>query len=90
MVKRKRSCSELSATTSCFSSPSRPEAMEIDMSPVSPLIAKSSRYITPSHLPSRTMKRIRDNRPSEEEIHGEFSQSPKLPATDAIAHLCMG
>ncbi|KAL2756973.1 hypothetical protein ACRALDRAFT_1081011 [Sodiomyces alcalophilus JCM 7366] len=68
MVKRKRSCSELSAST-CFSSTSRPDAMETDISPVSPVIAMSSRYLTPSHLPSRTMKRIRDNRPSEEEIH---------------------
>jgi hypothetical protein len=27
----------------------------------------------PSHLPSRTMKRLRDNRPSEEVIHREYS-----------------
>ncbi|ROT39918.1 hypothetical protein SODALDRAFT_358334 [Sodiomyces alkalinus F11] len=69
MVKRKRSCSELSSSTSCFSSPSRPDRMVTDSSPVSPVVAMSSRYFTPPHLPSRTMKRVRDNRPSEEEIH---------------------
>ena len=30
------------------------------------------RLSTPSHLPSRTMKRFRDNRPSESEVHRKF------------------
>ncbi|KAI0837594.1 hypothetical protein F5Y06DRAFT_69410 [Hypoxylon sp. FL0890] len=69
VLKRKRSESELSlSSSSAFSSPARPDpfsAMDLDTSP----IRRTSRGSTPAHLPSRTMKRFRDSRPSDEEIH---------------------
>ncbi|KAI1137199.1 hypothetical protein F5Y05DRAFT_81133 [Hypoxylon sp. FL0543] len=69
VLKRKRSESELSlSSSSAFSSPPRPDpfsAMDLDTSPV----RRTSRGSTPAHLPSRTMKRFRDSRPSDEEIH---------------------
>ncbi|KAI1463224.1 uncharacterized protein F4812DRAFT_447540 [Daldinia caldariorum] len=71
-LKRKRSESELSSSSSAFGSPSRPEQlsmMEMDsIANVSP-IRQTSRSSTPSHLHSRTMKRFRNSRPSDEEIH---------------------
>ncbi|KAI8959830.1 hypothetical protein F5Y11DRAFT_331916 [Daldinia sp. FL1419] len=71
-LKRKRSESELSSSSSAFGSPSRPEQltmMDMDsIANVSP-IRRTSRSTTPSHLPSRTMKRFRNSRPSDEEIH---------------------
>ncbi|OTA64005.1 hypothetical protein K449DRAFT_380942 [Hypoxylon sp. EC38] len=69
VLKRKRSESELSlSSSSAFNSPQRPDhfsSMDLDTSP----IRRTSRSSTPSHLPSRTMKRFRDSRPSDEEIH---------------------
>ncbi|KAI0149740.1 hypothetical protein F4776DRAFT_602979 [Hypoxylon sp. NC0597] len=69
VLKRKRSESELSlSSSSAFNSPPRPDhfsSMDLDTSP----IRRTSRSSTPSHLPSRTMKRFRDSRPSDEEIH---------------------
>ena len=42
--------------------------MDLDTSP----IRRTSRSSTPAHLHSRTMKRFRDSRPSDEEIHRKF------------------
>ncbi|KAK6949385.1 hypothetical protein Daesc_009460 [Daldinia eschscholtzii] len=71
-LKRKRSESELSSSSSAFGSPSRPEQltmMDMDsVANVSP-IRQTSRSSTPSHLHSRTLKRFRNSRPSDEEIH---------------------
>ncbi|KAK1826233.1 hypothetical protein QBC39DRAFT_364969, partial [Podospora conica] len=73
VIKRKRSESELSSFSSAFSSPTRPGSQSIDT--LTGGIAQinwgslSSRSSTPNHLPSRTMKRFRDNRPSESEVH---------------------
>ncbi|GKT41619.1 uncharacterized protein ColSpa_01800 [Colletotrichum spaethianum] len=65
--KRKRSESELFTS---FNSPARSESsIESFESPISPSPVYPRAYVTPSHLPSRTMKRFRDNRPSENQIH---------------------
>ncbi|KAK2046777.1 hypothetical protein LZ31DRAFT_493204 [Colletotrichum somersetense] len=65
--KRKRSESDLFTS---FTSPARSESsIESLDSPVSPSPMYPRGYVTPSHLPSRTMKRFRDNRPSENQIH---------------------
>ncbi|CAJ2500191.1 Uu.00g030440.m01.CDS01 [Anthostomella pinea] len=77
LLKRKRSESELSfsSSSSAFSSPPRNEAAftfsNTDTSPLRFLSSARSRgsSTTPAHLPSRTMKRFRDNRPSDDEIH---------------------
>ncbi|KAB5578119.1 hypothetical protein GE09DRAFT_540897 [Coniochaeta sp. 2T2.1] len=68
ILKRKRSESEFSlSSNSTFSSPPRPGSSNfnfggMDSAPI--------RYgVAPSHLPSRTLKRLRDNRLSEEQIH---------------------
>ncbi|KAI0178936.1 hypothetical protein GGR52DRAFT_534166 [Hypoxylon sp. FL1284] len=73
VLKRKRSESELSfSSSSTFCSPPRPDQfavmMDMDGTSVSPL-RLYSRNATPAHLPSRTMKRFRDSRPSDEEVH---------------------
>ena len=73
VLKRKRSESELSFS-STFSSPPRPGSSAFDFSAMETeswgfLTSRSS---TPSHLPSRTMKRFRDNRPSEAEVHRTY------------------
>ncbi|KAI0126626.1 hypothetical protein BJ170DRAFT_413577 [Xylariales sp. AK1849] len=77
-LKRKRSESEFSiSSSSCassvFSSPPRPTdhtAMTFDLTSPSPSRPLSSRSTTTSsHLPSRTMKRFRDSRPSDAEVH---------------------
>lgn len=81
-LKRKRSESELSSSSSPFGSPSRPEQlamMDMDsMANVSP-IRRTSRSSTPSHLHSRTLKRFRNSRPSDEEIHGKSSELSSQP-----------
>ncbi|EFQ30837.1 hypothetical protein CGRA01v4_12901 [Colletotrichum graminicola] len=65
--KRKRSESDLFTS---FTSPARSDSsIESFDSPVSPSPMYPRAYVTPSHLPSRTMKRFRDNRPSENHIH---------------------
>ncbi|KAM7220807.1 Memo-like domain containing protein [Rhypophila decipiens] len=72
VLKRKRSESELSFG-SAFSSPQGPQTFDFaTSSPVGfpasrGLFSPSSRSSTPSH--GRTMKRFRDNRPSEAEVH---------------------
>ncbi|KAI5921099.1 hypothetical protein F4810DRAFT_385274 [Camillea tinctor] len=64
LLKRKRSESELSLSSSNgLGSPSK---HDITMDMAGPRIA------TPAHLPSRTMKRFRDSRPSDEEVHRKF------------------
>ncbi|KAI1090216.1 hypothetical protein F5B19DRAFT_494627 [Rostrohypoxylon terebratum] len=71
VLKRKRSESELSlSSSSAFSSPPRRDpfsSMDLDSSPI-----RTSRASTPAHLHSRTLKRFRDSRPSDEEIHRKF------------------
>ncbi|KAK3346209.1 hypothetical protein B0T25DRAFT_551387 [Lasiosphaeria hispida] len=68
--KRKRSESELSFN-STFSSPTRPGTSSFDFAAMKTDCRGpfSSRPSTPSYLHSRTMKRFRDNRPSDEEVH---------------------
>ncbi|KAI1355502.1 hypothetical protein F5Y01DRAFT_270615 [Xylaria sp. FL0043] len=84
-LKRKRSESELStSTTSTFNSPPRmnffpPQSTDIFMDtgissftahfPVSPRVHLDNKDLGLSHNPGRTMKRLRDNRPSEHEVH---------------------
>lgn len=74
VLKRKRSASELcsspsstsSSSTFSFSSPphntNNPFAFTMDPSPLA----------LPAHLPSRTLKRFRDSRPADEEVHRKF------------------
>jgi hypothetical protein len=40
--------------------------------PVSPLARYNNKNLQFSHVPGRTMKRFRDNRPSEYEVHRKF------------------
>ncbi|RNJ55160.1 hypothetical protein D7B24_008938 [Verticillium nonalfalfae] len=69
VLKRKRSSEELSSSPSSFSSsPILPGTMDMDHISPAPFAAFSSHF-TPSHLPSRTMKRFRDNRPSQDAVH---------------------
>ncbi|KAH8161040.1 hypothetical protein CIB48_g7196 [Xylaria polymorpha] len=84
-LKRKRSESELStSTTSTFNSPRRfgsisPPSADVSMDtdnfaftanfPVSPLSRFSNENLHFPHVAGRTMKRFRDNRPSEREVH---------------------
>lgn len=92
LLKRKRSDDELSCLGGGIgysSSPIRSDngdtvMMDTD-SPISPrttVLAMSpsvqhrSRSCTPSHLPSRTFKRLRNGRPSEEEVHREYTLIP--------------
>ncbi|KAI1123172.1 hypothetical protein F5Y10DRAFT_252388 [Nemania abortiva] len=104
LLKRKRSESELStSTTSTFNSPprfgsfspsSKDMSMEIDSFdfdanfPVSPLSRFSNKTIQFPHVSGRTMKRFRDSRPSEREVHqhtlsmlyaAQRQQSPSQP-----------
>ncbi|KAK5659291.1 hypothetical protein OQA88_1384 [Cercophora sp. LCS_1] len=70
VLKRKRSESEFSFNSN-FSTPPRPDTSSFEFSAMGPSswTMLGSRSSTPSHLPSRTMKRFRDNRPSEAEVH---------------------
>ncbi|KAI1170691.1 hypothetical protein F4777DRAFT_568246 [Nemania sp. FL0916] len=81
-LKRKRSESELStSTTSTFNSPPRfgsfsPQSLDISSMdidsihfPVSPLSRFSNKNLNFAQGPGRTMKRFRDNRPSESQVH---------------------
>ncbi|KAI1448783.1 hypothetical protein F5Y02DRAFT_374678 [Annulohypoxylon stygium] len=85
VLKRKRSESELSfSSSSAFSSPTRPEllsSMDIDTSPI-----RMSRSSTPAHLHSRTLKRFRDSRPSDEEIHQRTLNMLYTAQKQHIAH----
>ncbi|TLD21257.1 hypothetical protein PspLS_09110 [Pyricularia sp. CBS 133598] len=68
ILKRKRSESELSFSSQ-LSSPPRPGDAYFAF-PVTPIgLSFSTRSSNPSHLNSRTVKRHRDNRPSENEVH---------------------
>lgn len=75
-LKRKRSSSELPSSplsfASSFSSPPNNGPSMFDFTPRMGLI-------NPCHLNSRTLKRFRDNRPSQEEIHREYPIS-SIPA----------
>lgn len=78
-LKRKRSSSELSSSTSQFgSSPIRPESfMDMDVTPVYPTLSFfASRSTAHEQTSGRTMKRFRDNRPSEDEVHRTFVAIP--------------
>ncbi|KAM3474956.1 hypothetical protein MY5147_004011 [Beauveria neobassiana] len=84
-LKRKRSSSELASSplsfTSTFSSPPSKSPSMIDFTPRMGLI-------NPFHLNSRTLKRFRDNRPSQAEIHPQQQQQhqdPPSPCPDAEA-----
>lgn len=80
--------SSFSGGGTSYSSPMRPDNGDVVMmdtsgdgcSPISPRtmvlspsMQSRSRSSTPSHLPSRTFKRIRNGRPSDEEVHRESS-----------------
>ncbi|OIW28181.1 hypothetical protein CONLIGDRAFT_578933 [Coniochaeta ligniaria NRRL 30616] len=71
VLKRKRSESEFSISSgSTFSSPPRPGSSNFNFGGMDAGMNSPIRYgATASHLPSRTMKRFRDNRLPEEEIH---------------------
>lgn len=85
LLKRKRSDDELSCFSGGgvgYSSPMRSDSGDVvmmdtespisprtTMLPLSPSVQNRSRSCTPSHLPSRTFKRLRNGRPSEEEVH---------------------
>ncbi|CEJ85385.1 hypothetical protein VHEMI03755 [[Torrubiella] hemipterigena] len=62
-LKRKRSMSEMTSSTasSPFSSPLGQDSIMLNFGP--------RPFAAPAHLNSRTMKRFRDSRPSENEIH---------------------
>ncbi|GAB1317323.1 hypothetical protein MFIFM68171_07533 [Madurella fahalii] len=73
-LKRKRSDSELSSGSSTFSSMLRPDSNSFNFNAILAMDTSrrgffSPRLPMPSHLPSRTMKRFRDNRPSDAEVH---------------------
>ena len=74
-LKRKRSESELSFS-SAFSSPLRPESSSFDFGAIAMDmdIARRAESSVRAHLPSRTMKRFRNNRPSEDQVHRKFLQ----------------
>ncbi|KAJ4291482.1 hypothetical protein N0V88_006079 [Collariella sp. IMI 366227] len=72
VLKRKRSDSEMSLA-SVFSSTQRVENDRFNFDAMAAMDTArrgffAPRMATPSHLPSRTMKRFRDNRPSESEV----------------------
>ncbi|TWU76356.1 hypothetical protein ED733_006263 [Metarhizium rileyi] len=87
-LKRKRSepelCSSPCSSSSIFSSP--PSTSTIDVHP------QAFHNMPPVHLNSRTLKRFRDNRPSEDQVHQHtlhllFSaQQQQSPANPEISH----
>ena len=83
VLKRKRSDCELG---SVFSSEQRLDSGCFNFNSMSAMDTArrgffAPRVATPSHLPSRTMKRFRDNRPSEGEVYRKFSQAHFCPFT---------
>ncbi|KFY88892.1 hypothetical protein V498_06625 [Pseudogymnoascus sp. VKM F-4517 (FW-2822)] len=65
LLKRKRSDSEMSSPSYSMSpSPTQSGAIAS-----TPYMSQFGHEITPLHLSSRTRKRVRDNRPSEHQIH---------------------
>ncbi|ODA79447.1 hypothetical protein RJ55_05040 [Drechmeria coniospora] len=93
ILKRKRSVSELGLSPSpAYGSPPPPN-VELFTMDVSPRTAVFD--IPPAHLPSRTFKRFRDGRPSDDEVHGMFAEAwirrgenahsqPSLPAEHTL------
>lgn len=76
VLKRKRSESEFSFdSSSTFCSPTRLDqfanVMDTD-GDNSSFLRRFQRNTTPAHLSGRTMKRFRDSRPSDEEVHRKF------------------
>lgn len=63
-LKRKRSASELGSPCSTTSTISASSAV--------PFPYSSSPMANAPHLPSRTLKRARDSRPSDDEVHRKF------------------
>ncbi|KAF7561779.1 hypothetical protein G7046_g2391 [Stylonectria norvegica] len=74
LLKRKRSVSELttspSSSVSSFDSPPRGSTRTIDCTPI--------------HLHSRTLKRFRNSRPSDHEVHRKFYHAPTI--TRVLTH----
>ncbi|KAI1378808.1 hypothetical protein F4677DRAFT_412059 [Hypoxylon crocopeplum] len=89
VLKRKRSESELSfSSASTFNSPPRPDQftmMDMDACNTSPF-HRTSRGSTPGHLHSRTMKRFRNSRPSDEEVHQRTLNMLYTAQRQHIAH----
>ncbi|KAK4195255.1 hypothetical protein QBC40DRAFT_289344 [Triangularia verruculosa] len=72
VIKRKRSDSHLNSFSSALASPPRASSFNFDAICAMDTARRgffSPRLPTSSHMPGRTMKRFRDNRPSEEIIH---------------------
>lgn len=68
LLKRKRSDSEMSSPSYSMSpSPTQSGAIAS-----APYMSQFGHEITPLHLSSRTRKSVRDNRPSEHQIHGKY------------------
>ena len=75
LLKRKRSESEFSFSPVFSSSHSVNDGFNFNAMSAMDTARRgffSPRLSVPSHLPSRTLKRFRDSRPPEEEIHREF------------------
>ena len=77
VLKRKRSDSEISTTSSLLSSPLSNSFMTIDS------FQSQQQIATPSLFASRTRKRHRDNRPSEADVHRE--PVPALPSAELMS-----
>lgn len=82
-LKRKRSESEFSSSSS--STLSSPLQLELSNHGVS--IEPIPYGRTPSYLPSRTMKRFRNSRPSDQQVHRRFSAIVVLLERCAYSHL---
>ena len=65
VLKRKRSDSEISCSSSLFSSPPAPSNFMV----IDTFRCPQNTIATPALFSSRTRKRYRDNRPSEEDVH---------------------
>ena len=81
LSKRKRSESEFSFGPVFSSSHSVNDSFNFDAMSAMDTTRRgffSPRLSVPSHLPSRTLKRFRDNRPPEEEVHRKFVLIPAL------------
>ncbi|KFY26202.1 hypothetical protein V493_04231 [Pseudogymnoascus sp. VKM F-4281 (FW-2241)] len=65
VLKRKRSDSEMSSPSYSMS----PSPTQSGTMATAPYMSHFGHEITPLHLSSRTRKRVRDNRPSEDQIH---------------------
>ncbi|KAG7284084.1 hypothetical protein NEMBOFW57_010445 [Staphylotrichum longicolle] len=79
VLKRKRSDCELGPV---FSSDQRMDSGSFNFNSMAAMDTArrgffAPRLPTPSHLPSRTMKRFRDNRPPESEVHPCIIAAPQ-------------